>query len=152
MRDNLSELYREVVSERTATSVKSYVEHRKAVGHLTAEQSYLMIRSLLGGENHGVRNFMQRVGEVGCLVDSVIDLGPDARLGLLGFRPTTMDYARLSFWTLREGLGFWIRHLRLSGLFFEAIVDNIRDRFRMKCSVVERSNINDRKGKVVSVA
>ena len=152
IRDNLSELYREVVSERAATSLKSYVEHRKAVGRLTADQSYLMIRSLLGGDNQNVRTFMQQVGEVGCLVDSVIDLGPDARLGLLGFRPTTMDYARLSFWTLRKGLGLWVRHLRLTGLFFGAIVDNIRDRFRMQHSVVERSKIDHRKDEAASVA
>ena len=152
IRENLSELYREVVSERAASSVESYIEYRKAVGRLTADQSYLMIRPLLGGENQRVRLFMQRVGEVGCLVDSVIDLGPDTRRGLLGFRPTTMDFAKLSFCTLREGLSLWVRHLRLTGLFFAAIVDNIRDRFRMNRSVIERSNIDDRKDEAASVA
>ena len=150
--DNLRELYQEVVSERAAKSIESYIQHRKAVGRLTAEQSYLLIRSLLDAENAGVCRFMQQVGEVGCLVDSMIDLGPDDRLGLLGFKPTMMDFANLSLCTLRAGLGIWVRHLRLTKLFFEAIVDNIRDRFRTQQSFVAPSLVNNRKDEAASVA
>jgi hypothetical protein len=127
----LEELYRAVVSERESTTMSAYIEQRKAIGCLTAEASYLLIQPLLVSEHKGLRRFLQKVGEVGCLMDSVIDLRADVRSGLLNFRPTLKDYLKLVSQLLRDGLKILLRHTRLLGLFLEAITDNLLDfRFR----------------------
>lgn len=127
----LEELYRAVESERKSTTMKVYIAQRKVIGSLTAEVSYLLIRPLLEGEHKDLRRFLQRVGEVGCLMDSVIDLPADARLGLLSFSPTVNDHLYLTSQMLRDGLRILLKHTRLLGLFLEAITDNLLDfRFR----------------------
>jgi hypothetical protein len=128
----MSELYSAAVGEREARTLGAYVEHRKAVGRLTVESSYLLIRPLLARECGELRRFLGRVGEVGCLVDSTIDLRSDARLGLLGFRPTLGGHLRLAARTLGEGLRVALRHPRLSGLFLEGLADDLLDRLRAR--------------------
>lgn len=152
MLDKLQDLYGEVVSERSATSIGSYIVHRKSIGALTAELSYLLIRPDLSGDSEKLCDFMKQVGAIGCLVDSLIDLSADRRLGLLGFQPGLMDYRKLVAGILRDGLRLSLKHLRLSGLFLRAIVDNVRDRFRADRSGGEHSFIADRKDEAASVA
>ena len=129
MLGKLRELYQAVVSERAATSIESYIEQRKAVGSLTAELSYLLISPLLEGAHENLRAFMRQVGAVGCIIDSIIDLNADHRLGLLGFKPTIRCSAKLTWCGLLDGLRLALRHPRLCRLFFQAIGDNVRDRF-----------------------
>jgi hypothetical protein len=43
----LGELYNAVVGERNSETMRAYIEQRKAVGQLTAEVSYLLIRPLM---------------------------------------------------------------------------------------------------------
>jgi hypothetical protein len=74
------------------------------------------------------------VGEVGCLLDSVIDLRSDERLGLLGFKPTVADRLHLAARTLLEGCEVSLRHPRLLGLFLEAALDDLRDRLRARAA------------------
>jgi hypothetical protein len=126
----LEELYQAVVSERKARTMRAYIEQRKAIGCLTAEVSYLLIRPLLRNEHTDLRRFLQQVGEVGCLIDSVIDLRRDDRLGLLSFKPTLKDHVKLVSQMLRDGLGILRQHTRLFGLFLEAIADDVLDLFR----------------------
>ena len=147
----LRELYQAVVSERATASIESYIEQRKAVGRLTAELSYLLIRPLLKGEHESLLDFMQQVGAVGCIVDSIIDLNADRRLGLLGFKPTIRCFEKLTCFALLDGLRLASRHPRLSGLFFEAIVDNVRDRFGRQSPAL-CSMVSDRKDQAPSVA
>jgi len=147
----LRDLYGQVVSERGAISIDSYMGHRKSVGALTAELSYLLIRPDLSDNGEKLCEFMKQVGAIGCLVDSLIDLNADRRLGLLGFKPGLMDYTKLIAFILRDGLRVSLKHLGLSGLFLRAIVDNVRDRFRADRHVV-RSFVSDRKDKAASVA
>lgn len=128
----LGELYGAVVGERAAGTLRDYVEQRRAVGRLTAELSYLLIRPLLARECEELRRFLQEVGEVGCLVDSTIDLRSDGRLGLLGFRPTWRAHFRLAARTLGEGLRVSLKHPRLSGLFIEGLCDDLFDRLRAR--------------------
>ena len=128
----LQELFRAVMDERRSTTMTAYIKQRKRIGHLTAEISFLLIRPLFRHEHVGLRPFLQRVGEVGCLLDSLIDLRADARLGLVGFRPGINEHFELMRPLLREGFGILLGHMRLMGLFLEAIVDNLRDfRFRV---------------------
>lgn len=126
----LSELYEEVVREQTADSMLNYIERRKSVGRLTARASYLLIRPLLIEKNDTACRFMERVGAIGCLVDSVIDLRADRRMGLLNFRPTPINFIYLSLSTLRSGISLSLEHPRLLGSFFQALADNVMDRFR----------------------
>jgi hypothetical protein len=151
MMDKFRDLYQEVVSERGATSIDSYIGHRKSVGALTAEMSYLMIRPGLSHDSEKLCEFMRQVGAIGCLVDSFIDLSVDRRLGLLGFKPGVMDYTKLITCILRDGLRVTLQHLGLSGLFVRAIVDNVRDRFRADRKVSQRSFVSDRKDEAASV-
>jgi hypothetical protein len=152
MMSGFRELYQQVVSERAATSIDAYVEHRKAVGRLTAELSYLLIRPLLATDNESLCRFMTQVGEVGCLVDSLIDLNADHRLGLLMFKPTIMDRVKLVVCTLQKGLSVWLRHPGLSGVFLQAVCDNVRDRFVRSRRPDAHYPVSDRKGAAASVA
>jgi hypothetical protein len=148
----LRELYSQVVSERSATSIESYIEHRKSVGSLTAELSFLLIQPNISGDPQTLLQFMKEVGAIGCLVDSLIDLSNDRRLGLLGFTPRTMDYVKLALCSLRAGLRVSLRHPGLSGLFLQAIADNIGDRFRAVRDYPQHSFGTDRKDEAASVA
>lgn len=152
MMNKLRTLYREVVGERGATSIDSYIEHRKSVGSLTAELSYVLIQPDFSGEHEALLQFMKQVGAIGCLVDSLIDLRADRRLGLLGFKPGPMDYTKLIARILRDGLRVTLKHLGLSGLFLRAIVDNVRDPFRADRNVLQHSFVSDRKDAPASVA
>jgi len=126
----LAELYREVLSEQTATSIDAYIEHRKTIGARTADLSYLLIQDLLDGDAGSVRQLMSQVGKVGCLVDSAIDLSTDRRFGLLSFKPSAMDRIRLTACALREGARTLVQYPSLTGVFLAAVADNIRDPFR----------------------
>jgi hypothetical protein len=121
------ELYEAVVKERKSTTMSAYLWQRKAVGRLTAEVSYLLIRPLLVTEHKEVADFLQKVGEVGCLIDSAIDLRVDVRLSLTSFRPTPRDYLQLVIHLLRDGFRILLRHPRLLGLFLEAMTDTVLD-------------------------
>ena len=126
----LGDLYQAVVGERRSSSMSAYIEHRKGIGCLTAEVSYLLIRPLLNAEHEALRRFLQEVGEVGCLIDSVIDLRADDRLGLLSFRPTLKDHLKLMRQMLRDGSKVVFKHPRLLGLFLEGIRDTLLDLLR----------------------
>ena len=95
---------------------------------------------------------MKQVGAVGCLVDSLIDLSADLRLGLLGFRPGPSDYTKLIACILRDGIRVSLEHPRLCGLFLRAIVDNVRDRFHADPNVALESFVSERKGTAAGVA
>ena len=151
----LQDLYEEVVRERAATSIDSYIEHRKSVGALTAELSYLLVRPALlpeRGDHEALCQFMKKVGAIGCLVDSLIDLRADRRLGLLGFKPRISDYARLIVDILRDGLRLSLKHPGLAGLFMQAIGDNVQDRFRAGPRLAEPARVSNRKAEPASVA
>jgi hypothetical protein len=147
----LHELYRAVVAERRAETITVYVEKRKVVGRLTAELSYVLIRPFLEGDGRNFRRFLKRVGAVGCLVDSVIDLRADTRLGLVSFNPTVSDFRKLLIATLREGLSVSMKHPALLGVFLEAVGDNVRDRFRASPRPAPRFIAASRKEGVPSV-
>jgi hypothetical protein len=136
----LQELYQAVVRERQSSTIRAYIEQRKVIGCLTAEVSYLLIRPLLKSEQKDLCRFLKHIGEVGCLIDSVIDLRSDDRLGLLSFSPTIKDHLRLASQMLHEGLKIILRHPRLLGLFLEAISDDLFDRLwaRQACPVSDQ--------------
>ena len=152
MIDKLRRLYDEVINERGATSINSYIAHRKSVGSLTAELSFILIQPNISGDHQKLLRFMQQVGAIGCLVDSLIDLDDDRRLGLLGFKPRMRDYAKLIICIVNSGLRVSLRYPRLGGLFIRAIADNVADRFRMERKPQQRSFLSDRKDEAASVA
>jgi len=125
----LEELYEAVVRERKSKTMQAYIEQRNTIGGLTAEVSYLLIRPLLKTERKDLCRFLQDVGAVGCLIDSVLDLRADDRLGLLSFKPTLEDHLRLSSQMLHDGFKVLRKHPRLLRLFLEAIGDNLLDLF-----------------------
>ena len=127
----LAELYREVVSEQTATSITTYIEHRKTIGSRTAELSYILIQDLLYGDTVCLCRLMKQAGKVGCLIDSVIDLNMDWRFGLLRFRPSARDRIRLTACALREGVRTLLQYPSLAAVFLAALADNIMDPLRM---------------------
>lgn len=145
----LEELYQAVVRERKSQTMKAYIEQRKAVGCLTAELSYLLIRPLLKSEREDLCRFLQQVGAVGCLVDSVIDLRADDQLGLLSFRPTLKDHLKLTGQMLREGLRVSLRHPRLFGLFWEAVSDDLFDRLHGRASCLSSDRLDSAKSRYV---
>ncbi len=152
IREKLGRLYQRVLRERAAKSIWELMRFRKAVGALTADVSYLLIRSSLNREHNGLRRFMKKIGAVGCLIDSLIDLGADRRLGLLRFKPSIADYTRLIRHTLIDGLRVSFAHPVLFGLFLQAIIDNLRDRFGRQHQVALGTIVPDRKERVARVA
>jgi hypothetical protein len=136
----MEELYEAVVRERQSKTMTHYIEQRKIIGCLTAELSYLLIRPLLKRENKDLCLFLRNIGEIGCLIDSVIDLRADGRRGLLSFRPTLKDYLKLTGHMLQEGWKVIRRHPRLLRLFSEAISDDLFDRLwaRRACRVPDQ--------------
>jgi len=149
---NLRALYQQVVRERMVTSIESYIEQRRSVGRLTAKLSYLLICPLLEGEHKELGEFMEQIGEIGCLIDSVIDLNSDGRLGLLSFKPTRGDFVKLVLCTLRDGAALSLRYPRLFGLFVQSINDNIQDLFRRTSSASEHQVVSQGKDVATSVA
>ena len=141
----LEELYQAVVKERKSNTMRAYIEQRKTIGCLTAELSYLLIRPLLKSEHNDLCRFLKKVGEVGCLIDSVIDLKADDRLGLLSFRPTLKDYLKLTGQMLHEGLKVILKHPRLLGLFLEAISDDLLDQLRARGACAASDQLDDTK-------
>ena len=126
----LHELHRAILAERASVSIESYMAQRETVGRLTAEVSYLLIRPLLRDDGSSLCTFMQEVGAVGCLVDSVIDLDIDRRRGLLSFPPKIRDRRKLIQRTVVAGARILSRHPALLSVFLQAIIDNFRDRIR----------------------
>ena len=150
--DKFAELYREVLRERAARSIDAYIDRRRTIGFLTAELSYLLICPLLKSNGVEMCNFMKEVGAVGCLVDSIIDLRSDHRLGLLGFEPALSNYAKLMVLTMRLGLRLVVSYPGLGRIFFEAIVDNFRDRISRDQLSHGRGMVSDRKDQATGVA
>jgi hypothetical protein len=124
------ELYEAVLGERSARSLAEFINHRKTVGRLTAELSYILLVPLMDREREDFDVFLQDVGEVGCLIDSIIDLRGDQRMRLVNFNPTFNNRMRIMVQAVWGGLKLSARHPRLFLLFLEAVADNLRDRFR----------------------
>ena len=143
-------LYREVLRERVATSIETYMSCRIGVGSLTAELSYWLIQPLLKDESNSLCEFMKQVGAVGCLIDSLIDLRSDHRFGLLAFTPVARDYLGLLLNTFRRGFGLSIRHLGLGLLFLQAIIDNLQD--PRDCIRIDQRLTANQKNRAASVA
>ena len=95
---------------------------------------------------------MKEVGAVGCLVDSIIDLRSDQRLGLLGFEPALSNYAKLMILTMRLGLRLVFSYPGLGRIFFEAILDNFRDRSTRNQRFHDCGMVSDRKDQAPRVA
>jgi hypothetical protein len=145
----LEELYQAVIRERKSKTMRAYIEQRKAIGRLTAEVSYLLIRPLLNSGRKDLCVFLQKVGEVGCLIDSVIDLRADDRVGLLSFRPTLKDHLKLTGQMLHEGLKILLKHPRLLGLFVESVNDDLLDRFRARGASQVSDQLDNTKSRYV---
>lgn len=122
------QLHEAAIGERKATSLARHVIHRKAVGRLTAQVSYLLIEPLLQGSSHVIGPFMRSVGDVGCLIDSTIDFRSDARNGLLGFCPTPSAHLSIALRALFGGAAVLARHPQLGRVFLNSIYVNLRDR------------------------
>jgi hypothetical protein len=123
-------LYEAVLGERSARSLGEFINHRKTVGRLTAELSYILLVPLMGRERQDFDLFLQDVGEVGCLIDSIIDLRGDQRMRLVNFNPTFNNRMLIMVHAVSGGIKLSARHPRLFLLFLEAVADNLRDRFR----------------------
>ena len=123
-------LYEAVLGERSARSLAEFINHRKMVGRLTAEVSYLLLVPLMDRKREDFDRFLQDVGEVGCLIDSIIDLRGDQRMRLVNFNPTFNNRMRIMVHAGRGGIKISARYPRLFLLFLEAVADNLRDRFR----------------------
>jgi hypothetical protein len=122
-------LHQAVVGEREARTLARHVIHRKAVGRLTAQISYLLIEPLLHDPKKLAGRFMCSVGEVGCLIDSTIDFHSDAREGLLNFATTPSAHFSIASRALFGGAAVLARHPRLAQVFLNSIYVNLRDRY-----------------------
>jgi hypothetical protein len=125
--DRLSQLCEAVYYERCSKTISEYIQHRKRIGYLTAEISYLLIRPFLNEQNPEILKFFCKVGEVGCLVDSLIDLRSDYKRGLIIFKPNLSSYLKVTIQAASIGVPLILRYPKLIHIFYEAVVDNCRD-------------------------
>jgi hypothetical protein len=122
-----SDLCDSVFNERCSKTISDYIQHRKRIGYLTAEISYLLIVPFLNERDPEILKFFCKVGEVGCLVDSLIDLRSDYKRGLIIFRPNLSSYLKVTIQAAAIGVPLIWRYPRLIHIFYEAVVDNCRD-------------------------
>jgi hypothetical protein len=120
-------LYAVVCREQNCLNANDYIRERELVGELTAEVSYLLLTPNFGKGLPEVRKFMMRVGEVGCLVDSFLDLRKDAENKLIQFAPTLRAYMKLLYPMITKGIKLLLRYPRLIPLFAAAVLDNVKD-------------------------
>jgi hypothetical protein len=125
--DRFSQLCEAVFHERCSRTISEYIQQRKNIGYLTAEISYLLIEPFLNERHSEVRNFFCNVGEVGCLVDSLIDLSLDYKRRLINFTPDILSYIRISMHSALIGVPLLWRYPKLIHIFYEAVLDNCRD-------------------------
>jgi hypothetical protein len=122
-----SDLCDSVINERCSKTISDYIQHRKRIGYLTAEISYLLIMPFLNERDPEILKFFCKVGEVGCLVDSLIDLRSDYKRGLIIFRPNLSSYLKVTIQAAAIGVPLIWRYPKLIHIFYEAVVDNCRD-------------------------
>jgi len=132
------------LAERDALTMKAYVAHRKLVGNLTAELSYLLIRDLISSQVVDCCRLMKDVGAVGCLVDSIFDARADKRTGALSFRPRWFDFMRLGITTMLAGIKLVATHPRMLPLFADAMRDNFYDRLRPHALIIQDDSAGSR--------
>src|SRR6185503_4039324 len=94
--------------------------------------SYVLISPLIERDRKDLCEFLMDVGEVGCLIDSVIDFRSDHEQGLLKFAPGLKDRLALTVRSFRAGIKLAFAHPGLLLSFLEAICDNIWDRVRSR--------------------
>lgn len=128
MARRLRTLHAAVMAERQAPSLREFVRSRRLVGRLTADLSYLMIEPCLEQPNSSVRNFLRRVGAVGCLIDSVVDARADFESGHQRLPPRFWGRFLLTLCAVRWGLPLIAAHPRAAGLFLQAAIDTLLDR------------------------
>lgn len=122
-----SELCDAVFNERCSKTISEHIQHRKNIGYLTAEISYLLIEPFLIESDPEILKFFCKVGEVGCLVDSLIDVRSDYKKGLINFVPHLFSYLQLTIHTASIGIPLLCRYPKLIHVFCEAVLDNYRD-------------------------
>jgi hypothetical protein len=149
--DTLRELEQAVIRERGTGTIQEYLRSRRAVGSLTAELTYLLIRPSLDREREELRAFMKEVGALGCLVDSVIDLSTDYHDALIGFRPGVGDHAQLLYHTMKDGLRLALAHPQMIDLFLWAIFDIVLDHPVRNRGGRERTAVTRRKDEATGV-
>src|SRR6185503_15235460 len=94
--------------------------------------SYVLISPLIERDRKDLCEFLMDVGEVGCLIDSVIDFRSDHEQGLLKFAPGLRDRITLTVESLRGGIKLAAAHPGLLLSFLEAIGDNLLDTLRSR--------------------
>jgi hypothetical protein len=151
IKTKLGRLYGRVLRERAAESMAEHIRCRQAVGALTADVSYLLIEPCFERTNKSLLRFMKRVGAVGCLIDSLIDLGSDRSLGLLRFTPAIKDYRQLIQRLVALGLRLLFDHPHLSPLFLQAAKDDFLDRFGRRRHLNAETSVADRKEAIARV-
>ncbi|HEY7160053.1 MAG TPA: hypothetical protein VH815_02290 [Acidobacteriota bacterium] len=125
--DRFSRLCDAVFHERCSKRISEYIVQRKKIGFLTAEISYLLIQPYLTVTDLEIREFFCKVGETGCLVDSLIDLRSDYRKGLTNFRFNLSSYLGVLIHAVISGVPLLLRYPKLIQIFYEAVLDNCRD-------------------------
>lgn len=125
--DRFSDLCDAVFHEQCTKKISGYIRFRKRIGFLTAEISYLLIEPYLTAPNPEILKFFCKVGEAGCLVDSLIDLRSDCRKGLTNFTPNFNSYLKVMFHVAATGAPLLCRYPELIQIFCEAVIDNCRD-------------------------
>lgn len=125
----LNELYDAVLQERYSSTMTQYIINRKNVGRLTAYCAFEIMKPYLDNRQEIFLEFFQRLGSLGCLVDSVVDIKRDAEDGMLRFKPSINDRIKLYLNTIKEGTELLFKYPGLYRCFLNSTANVIREKY-----------------------
>ena len=128
--EKLDRLHRKVLEEKAATDSPCYFDLRVLTGGLTAEISFDLIGDVLDHKKPPKNNLIVEIGEVGSLIDSIVDAPADFRNKLMSVSPGFRFYQSLLMRTGKMITGILWRNPQLFGLCLESTADVWLDRFR----------------------
>jgi len=113
--------------EKQASSAKEYVRARRQVGWTCSTMNYVLLRPLLANHPADLCLRWGEIGELGNLIDTLVDYPMDRWRGQIPVPPRGRLWVR----TARETLGLMtamgIRHPKMVPLFVGALGDNLTD-------------------------
>ena len=124
VRSALLQLYGVAQQEKNARDMSQYIESSKAVGRMTANAIYELIKPDISANHESFYRLFVRIGELADLVDACLDIKGDS--DAISFSPTRTDRLKLYAATIKEGLILLNGHPGLSFEFLKSVRRNLK--------------------------
>ncbi len=131
MKKELEALYTAAVLESDSPTMEEYIASRKEIGRQTANCAYSLIKQYCYAPNTLNKKFYEffcEIAELGCLVDSAIDIKKDLEKKVLKFSPSFADKMKLYLETTKKTIKLFQKYPGLSKEFLESVRGVIKNR------------------------